>query len=175
MSECFIGEIRMFGGNFAPMDWAACDGQQLSISQNDVLYSLIGTTYGGDGYQSFNLPDLRGRTPIHMGTGSGLTPRSIGQAIGAEQVTVDSTTMAAHTHPLVANSTNAGAVYDPTGKVLCQSTSPGKLYTALAGTDVSMHASSVTSSGGGQAHDNMMPSLCLNFIIALNGYYPSRS
>ncbi len=178
MSECFIGEIRMFGGNYAPMDWSTCDGQTLAIAQQDVLFSLIGITYGGDGSTNFKLPDLRGRIPVHQGQGAGMTNRIIGQVIGAEQVAIDSTTMPAHTHPLAANSTTTGAVSNPTGKVLCQTaggTVPGKLYTASAGTQVSLNAASVTNAGGGQAHNTMMPSLCINFIIALNGYYPTRS
>jgi microcystin-dependent protein len=165
----------MFGGNYAPMDWSTCDGQTLAIAQQDVLYSLIGTIYGGDGINNFKLPDLRGRVPVHQGQGAGMTNRIIGQVIGAEQVILDSSTMPSHTHALNANSTTTGAVNNPTGKVLCQTTAPGKVYSATAGTQVSLNAASVTNAGGGQAHNNMMPSLCMNFIIALSGYYPTRA
>lgn len=166
----------MFSGNYAPQDWAFCDGTLLAISQNDVLYSLIGVTYGGDGATNFKLPDLRGRIPIHKGTGPGLTPRTIGQFGGTEAETVNETTMPTHTHPLYASS-SAGNGNTPSGtKVPAQiggSNTP-YLYAANATTPVTMNASSVTGITGSQAHSNLMPALCINYIIALNGYYPQQ-
>ncbi len=174
MSDPFIGEIKIFGGNFAPMDWATCDGQTMSIAQHDALYSLIGTTYGGDGTTNFKLPDLRGRIPIHMGTAPGMTPRYIGQPIGTEQETLNLNTMPAHSHSL-AGSLNAAHSNDPNGRVLGTCTGEAKIYTSSTGAQVTMNQNSVTSAGSESAHNNMMPALCLNFIIALNGIYPSRS
>lgn len=173
MSECFIGEIRMFGGNFAPMDWAQCDGQTLSISQNDVLYSLIGITYGGDGQTTFKLPDLRGRIPIHMGTGPGLTPRIIGQSFGTEQETVQTGTMPAHTHTLYANSA-AGTSASPAGNVLASSTATVQIYTATTTAPIAMSPGALGVVGGNQSHSNLMTTQCVNFIIALSGIYPTR-
>ncbi len=177
MSDNFIGEIRMFGGNYAPMDWAFCNGQSMDINQNDVLYSLIGTTYGGDGQVKFNLPDLQGRLPLHMGSGPGLTPRVIGEKGGVEIVAVTEGTMPQHSHPFYA-STNAGNTNVPANtKVLGQITganTPG-LYSATTTSNVTMNAQSVTSTNpGGMPHDNLMPALCISFIIALSGIYPTR-
>jgi microcystin-dependent protein len=170
MSECFIGEIRIFGGNYAPMDWAVCDGQTLTIAQNDVLYSLIGTTYGGDGQTNFKLPDLRGRIPVHMGQGPGLTPRTTGQSIGAEQVILGASDMPAHTHVAQGNS-SAGTQSSPENGVWAASSlNQFSANTATA----AMNTAALASAGGGQSHDNLMPYLCINFIIALSGIYPSR-
>lgn len=174
MSECFIGEIRMFGGNYAPLDWAQCDGQTLNINQNDVLYSLIGTIYGGDGVFTFKLPDMRGRIPIHMGTGSGLTQRIIGQSFGAESVVLDTGGLPQHTHALYASS-NDGTSNNPAGNVLGNSTQTVKIYTDTSTASTPMNPSSLSMAGGNTAHPNMMPTQCLNFIIALTGIYPSRS
>lgn len=175
MSEYFIGEIRMFGGNFAPLDWAQCDGQTLSISQNDVLYSLLGITYGGDGVNNFKLPDLRGRVPIHMGTGTGLTTRIIGQYFGTEGETVQTASLPAHNHTLSANSTAATA-YSPTGNMLAAGAGTIQTYNATTTSPVTMNSAVLASTaGGGQSHSNLMPALCVNFIIALAGIYPTRS
>jgi len=177
MSDQFIGEIRMFGGNFAPMDWALCNGQQLSISQNDVLYSLIGVTYGGDGVSYFNLPDMRGRVPVHKGTGTNLTPRPIGQKGGEENVTITETTMPSHTHPFNASKNAANSIAPSNTKVLGQVTGANApaIYTATNTSSVAMNSASVTNVSGGLYHTNLMPSLCVNFIIALNGIYPQQS
>jgi microcystin-dependent protein len=175
MSDQFYGEIRMFGGNYAPQDWALCNGQALQISQYSTLYSLIGTTYGGDGVTTFNLPDLRGRVPIHMGTGSGLTPRTIAQSIGAESVTVTADTLPSHAHTLYAGSAT-GTLYDPAGNILagCTTTNVLQSYTTTNATPIAMNPAAIQSSGSSQAHSNMMPTLCINFIIALEGYFPQR-
>lgn len=174
MSECFVGEIRMFGGNFAPVNWAQCDGQTLSISQNDVLFSLIGTTYGGDGINTFKLPDMRGRIPIHMGTGPGLTTRIIGQAFGAESVVLNTGGMPQHTHALYASSSD-GTSNNPAGNVLAGSTQTVLIYTSTSTAPITMSSSALGVAGGNTAHPNMMPTQCVNFIIALAGIYPSRS
>ncbi len=170
MAEPFLGEIIMFGGNFAPRGWALCDGQLLAISQNDALFSLLGTIYGGDGRTTFGLPDLRGRAPIHEGSGPGLTPRTIGQKSGTETQSLSVGTMPAHTHTLAASSTEADS-NAPAGKVLADTNSA--LY-AGSGTEVPTSIP-IGNSGGGGAHENMMPFLVINFCIALQGLYPSRA
>jgi microcystin-dependent protein len=177
MSEYFIGEIRMFGGTFAPLDWAFCNGQTLSISQNDVLYSLIGVTYGGDGVSTFNLPDLQGRVPIHMGTGTGLTTRIIGNKVGTETVTLQTTNLPQHNHTLSASSASTNATAVPANtKVLGTATGNLTLYVSTNTASTVMNSASISASaGGGTSHDNMAPTLCVNFIIALAGIYPTRS
>ena len=168
----FIGEIKMFAGTFAPRSWALCDGQLLSISQNDALFSLLGTIYGGDGRTTFGLPDLRGRLPVHAGSGPGLTQRNIGQKGGAENVTVTVDQLPAHTH--TPQGTNApGTSSDPDGAIPAGATG-GSNY-ASDDPALAMNASAVSSTGGGQSHTNVMPFLCVNFIIALQGIYPSRN
>lgn len=174
MSEYFVGEIRMFGGNFEPMDWAFCDGRTLQISDYDVLYTLIGTTYGGNGSTNFNLPDLRGRIPIHMGQGPNLTNRLIGGSFGAEGVTLQAANIPAHTH--VINTGAAATTAAPANNY------PGNsvgfnLYSSAAAPDSTMNPAAVEASGGvpgPQPHSNLMPTLCVNFIIALSGIYPDR-
>jgi microcystin-dependent protein len=176
MTQPYIGEIRMFGGNFAPQNWAFCNGQATSIAQNQVLYSLIGTTYGGDGQSTFNLPNLQGRLCVGMGQGNGLSNYTIGQTGGTETVTLTATTMAAHSHPLLATSTPANQV-SPAG--LLTGTAPaGFMYTvpgSPAPTFGNLNQQACTSTGGSQPHPNLMPSLCVTFIIALFGIFPSRS
>jgi microcystin-dependent protein len=172
MSEPFIGEIQMFAGNFAPRSWALCDGQLLAISQNDALFSLLGTTYGGDGRTTFGLPDLRGRIPIHMGTGPGLSPRSLGSKAGTENETITSNQLPAHGHPVKASSSVADASA-PGNRVVAES-SLFDLYQSAAPSAV-MSSSTVGSSGSNQSHGNVMPFQCVNFIIALVGVYPSRN
>lgn len=172
MSDCFVGEIRMFGGTFAPMDWAFCDGSTMPISQYDVLYSLIGTTYGGDGVTNFKLPDLRGRIPVHMGQGPGLTNRAIGTSFGTEAETLQTAHIPSHSHVISAG--GDGTTAAPAGNY------PGNsigfsLYSAAV-PDSLMNPASVGSSSPtpAQPHPNLMPSLCVNFIIATNGFYPTR-
>lgn len=173
MSEPFLAEIKIIGFNFAPRGWAYCDGQILPINQNQSLYSLLGTTYGGDGRTSFALPDLRSRTPIHRGDG-----HSLGQKSGAETVTLTAAEIAAHTHALKASSSlgdsrspaNAGV-----GNLLA-AVAPDPLYrNPEAANATAMRSGSVTNAGGGQAHDNMQPYLTLGFVIALQGLFPSRN
>ena len=170
MSEPFLAEVRIIGFNFAPRGWAFCDGQILPINQNQSLYSLLGTTYGGDGRTSFALPDLRGRTPIHVGSSNG-TSHTLGQKSGEETHTLSAAEMPSHDHVAQASSDNAtGGI--PVDTALARSTLP--LYHTPANL-TAMNAMSVSNVGGGQAHENMMPYLALNFCIALRGLFPSRN
>ena len=169
MSQPYVGEIRMFGGNFAPAGWMLCEGQLLPISQYEVLFNLIGTTYGGDGQSTFGLPDLRGRIPIHQGSGNVLAQQG-----GAEAVTLTVQQIPAHSHPLLATTNQASG------------TSPANQVPALTqaatitpyGTDaplVPLSPNSVSTVGGSQPHNNCQPYLCINFIISLFGVFPSQT
>lgn len=167
----FVGEIRWVGFNFAPRGWAFCDGQLLAISQNDALFSLLGTIYGGDGRTTFGLPDLRGRAPVHMGSGPGLTPRNIGAKGGQENVTLSSTQLPAHPHTLKASS--ASASYGTAAGAILASKRRTRIYSS--GTpNADMASNTLTTVGGNQSHNNMPPYRTLNCIIALTGIYPSR-
>lgn len=172
MSEPFVGEVRMFAGNFAPRGWAFCDGQLLAVSQNDALFSLLGTIYGGDGRTTFGLPDLRGRLPIHAGTGPGLSPRRLGAKAGAEKVTVTVNQLPSHTHGWPAfDGTPQNDV--PTDALLGKGSA--RLYQpALGAGRVNMNSGVIGHTGGSRSHTNLMPFLCIHFIIALVGIYPSR-
>jgi microcystin-dependent protein len=162
----------MFAGNFAPAGWALCQGQLMPISENDTLFQLIGTTYGGDGQSTFGLPDLQGRVPIHQGTFQSLTS-VIGQKSGTETVSVTIQTMPLHTHPFLA-STNPGKALTPIGNVLAAP--PTIDIYKLANPGTAMNAQAVTTDmGGNQPHDNMQPYLCINFIISLFGIFPSQT
>jgi len=171
MAEPFVGEIRMFAGNFAPRGWAFCSGQLLAVSQNDALFSLFGTLYGGDGRTTFGLPDLRGRIPIHAGQGPGLSPRSLGSKSGVEKVTLTTNQLPSHTHP-VKGTNDAGNSTEPAGRLPASSTTIS-LYASVAPT-VDFNAAAVPGVGGSGSHSNLMPFLCINFIVALFGIYPSR-
>jgi microcystin-dependent protein len=171
MSEPFLAEIRIFGFNFAPRGWALCDGQILPINQYQALYSLLGTTYGGDGRTSFGLPDLRGRVPLHEGQGSGLSNRALGSKGGVENVVLTGAQMPNHTHTL--NGTGVAATTDsPAGAVFAQTLDDRY---APATELVNAASEAILNAGGSQAHDNMQPSLVLNFCIALQGTFPSRN
>lgn len=169
MSTPYVGEIRLFAGNFAPVGWMLCQGQLLSIADNDVLFQLIGTTYGGDGQTSFSLPDLRGRVPVHQGQGPGTSPRTIGEVSGTETVTLLAAQMPVHTHALHASS--AAASGSTPGGALLAATTVASYDTNPATT--AMAASAVGSTGAAQPHDNMAPTLALNYIISLFGVFPS--
>lgn len=171
MSDPFIGEIRLFAGNFAPQGWAFCQGQLMAISQNDALFALIGTTYGGDGQSNFALPNLSGRIPLHQGQGPGLTPRTIGELSGAETVTLTTAQIPQHTHAMNASSAAATGT-SPAGAVLA-ATSVASYDTAAATT--AMAAGALGSAGGSQPHENMAPTLALNYIISLFGIFPSQN
>lgn len=173
MSEPFLAEVRIVGFNFAPRGWAFCDGQILPINQNQSLYSLLGTTYGGDGRTSFALPDLRGRTPIHVGRSNGGGHHDLGQKSGEETHTLSANEMPQHTHILHASSSD-GNTQAPQGHVLARTVS--NLYEANASAiGPNIQPGTVTNVGGSQAHDNMQPYLTLNFCIALQGLFPSRN
>lgn len=167
MAQPFVGEIRMFAGNFEIAGWAFCDGRLLPISENEVLFTLIGTTYGGDGQSTFALPDLRGRIPIHNGNGFILA-----ESGGAEQVTLTVQQIASHTHPLIAT-TSVANQSSPSNNIAAQSTA-ADLYiedTATAG----LAPSAITPTGGSQPHTNFQPYLCVTFLISLFGIFPRFS
>jgi microcystin-dependent protein len=172
MSEPFVGEIRMFAGNFAPRSWAFCDGQLLAVSQNDALFSLFGTIYGGDGRTTFGLPDLRGRIPIHAGSGPGLSPRQIGASGGEERVTLTNNQMPAHNHGSINFSGDTGDSPVPGAKV--PAVAPADIYTDDL-SSANMSSNGVTRVGDSRSHSNLMPYLCIHFIVALFGIYPSRT
>ncbi|MDJ0705573.1 MAG: tail fiber protein [Leptolyngbyaceae cyanobacterium MO_188.B28] len=174
MSDPFLGEIRMFAGNFAPRSWSFCNGQLLATSQNDALFSLLGTIYGGDGRTTFGLPDLRGRLPIHQGTGAGLSSRRIGSRGGAETETLAINQMPSHTHILQGSDNNASSD-NPSGAVLAKRTVDFYKKNPDQSKVIDFPSTVVESTGGGQPHSNMQPYLGINFIICLAGIYPSRS
>lgn len=171
MANPYVGEIRLFAGNFAPAGWMLCQGQLLSIAENDVLFALIGTTYGGDGQTTFALPDLRGRVPVHQGQGPGLSPRGLGELGGTETVTLLSAQMPAHTHAMHASTAVASGTA-PGGALLAATSvasyDPGVGLTPMA-------AGAVGSAGGAQPHDNMAPTLVVNHIISVFGVFPSQA
>ena len=180
MSEPFLGEIRMVGWNFAANGWALCNGQLMSISQYSALFSLLGTTYGGNGTTNFALPDLQGRVPINQGTGLGLSPYTIGQSSGSENITLLANQMPVHSH-LMGVSNLPGAVADPTNAISGQGNAGGgrspvpvSNYVSTAATGT-LAPTAIASSGGNLPHSNIQPFLCINFIIALNGIFPSRN
>lgn len=175
MSEPFTAEIRIFAGNFAPRGWAFCDGQLLPIAQNTALFSLIGTTYGGDGRTTTALPNLQGRAPMHPGRGPGLTSRRLGEKVGTETVTLVEAQIPNHTHTARAANQFGGNVDTPTNTTAFNRASAGFAYHVDATTNLGDLASeTLATTGGGQAHTNLQPFLTLNFIIALVGTYPSR-
>ncbi|HOZ03807.1 MAG TPA: tail fiber protein [Arenimonas sp.] len=178
MSTPYIGEIRMFGFGTrgAPNGWQACDGSLLAISEYDALFALIGTTYGGDGQTTFGVPELRGRLPIHQGTGPGLSTYVIGQKAGTETVTVLPTQMPAHTHTAIA--TSAASTSLTPGNTLLPGAVSGDVFyaTDLTGaTAISMSAQSTSQSGGSQPHENRMPTLTVQYCIATQGIFPSQA
>jgi len=172
MSQPFVGEIRMFGGNFAPVGWAFCNGALLPISENETLFNLIGTTYGGDGQATFGLPDLQGRIPIHAGQGPGLSQNyQLGEQGGVESVTITAQTTPIHNHPLIA-STATATNPSPDGNILAASATIAPYVIDIAGP--TLVATAVQNVGGSQPHDNMMPYLCVSFIISLFGIFPHQ-
>ncbi len=170
MGQPFIGEIRLFGGNFAPAGWAFCDGSLMAIADNNALFSLIGTTYGGDGQSTFGLPDLRGRVPVHQGTVTGAS-LTIGELGGTESVTLTTQQMPGHQHSLEA-SNKVGGASNPVGRVFAQGP-PGAVQIYTQDNSVVPTATPVSSAGGSQPHENRQPLLALSFIISLFGVFPS--
>ena len=166
MAQPYVGEIRMFAGNFAPAGWMFCEGQLMPISENETLFNLIGTTYGGDGQSTFSLPDLRGRLPIHMGNGFVLAETG-----GAEEITLTVNQLPAHGHPML-GSTNVAQDTSPANTVVGQTSGGGLLYIQDI-PDSNMSSQAITSIGGSQPHTNFQPYLCVDFIISLFGIFPS--
>jgi microcystin-dependent protein len=169
MSGYYLGEIRMVGFNFAPRGWALCSGQIMSIQQNTALFSLLGTTYGGNGQTTFGLPDLRGRVPMNWGNGPGLTPRVQGEMDGVENVTLLNTQMPQHSHLLQAS--DEATTKSPSNAFPAFTSSPA--YSATA--NQTMSPAAVAASGGSQPHENMQPYLAVTFAIAITGIFPSRN
>lgn len=172
MAQPYVGEIRMFAGNFAPVGWAFCDGQLLPIAENETLFQLIGTTYGGDGEETFALPNLQSRVPLHMGTGPDGVTYPLSQMAGTEAETLTVQQIPVHTHALLATS-SPGAQSGPAGQVLARDTG-----TDLYGSDspyVNMAAQAIGPAGGSQPHENVQPFLCINYIISLFGIFPSQT
>ncbi|HEY0150073.1 MAG TPA: tail fiber protein [Allosphingosinicella sp.] len=176
MSDPFTGEIRMFGGNYAPAGWMFCSGQLLPISEYEALYNLIGTTYGGDGQTNFALPNLQGRIPVHMGQGPGLSNRIIGEAAGSETVTLTTQQIPSHSHAMLATAT--GQQSSPDGALLATpvSTQAGvNAYLANTVPNVPLTPMMIQPAGGSQPHDNCQSYLCVSYIISLYGIYPPPS
>lgn len=174
MSQPYVGEIRMFAGNFAPAGWMFTEGQLLPISEYETLFNLIGTTYGGDGQTTFALPDLRGRLPLHMGQGPGLSNYNLAQTGGVETVTLTNNTIPQHNHPLLASTTLAQGS-TPQNNVTGQSGSSGKIYRPATTLNQQMAPNSIGLTGGSQPHNNFQPYLCISFIISLFGVFPSQT
>jgi microcystin-dependent protein len=172
MSQPYSGEIRMFGGSFAPAGWAFCDGQTMPISQNDALFVILGTTYGGDGQETFNLPDLQGRVPLHQGQGPGISQNYVlGEKGGVESVTITAQQTPIHTHPLLASSAQ-GTSKEPVGNSPAIST--GDVYVNEP-PNVPLSPQAVTIFGGSQPHENIQPYLVVSFIISLFGLFPNQN
>lgn len=173
MGSPYIGEIRMFAGSFAPAGWAKADGRPMPISQNETLFNLIGTTYGGDGQSTFDLPNLNGRAPVHQGQGPGISQTyTIGESGGVEQVTLTTQQIPQHNHSVIASGDNALAT-NPSSNILASSITV-KLYTQDNAT-VPMNAQSLQPVGGSQPHENMQPYLVITFIISLFGIFPTQN
>jgi len=175
MAQPYVGEIRMFAGNFAPAGWMFCEGQLLPISENETLFQLIGTTYGGDGQETFSLPDMRGRIPLHAGTrsGDGIVIQQA-ETGGAETVTLTTQQIPAHGHGLRGTSDAASPAYTAANGALAK-TAGANVYALSPGGLNSMKANRVIATGGSQPHSNMAPYLCINYIISLFGLYPSQT
>lgn len=177
MADPFLGEIRMFAGNFAPAGWALCNGRLLPISENDALYALLGTIYGGDGVTTFALPNLQGRVAVGLGTGPGLTTVNIGELAGVESVTLTANQLPSHTHSVQA-STNVGTTDTPTATTVLSAAGPSTTTLtpyATSGTLTAMSPASTTPAGNSLPHENMQPYLAINYIIALQGVFPSQN
>lgn len=174
MADPFVAEIRIFGFNFAPRGWAFCDGQLLPISQNTALFSLLGTTYGGNGKSTFALPNLQGCAPMHPGQGPGLSLHDLGETGGSETVTLLESEIPSHGHTLAAQSTPLGGTANPTGNTLNRVAS-GNLYAVSNANLVAMAPEALAPAGGSQPHNNMMPYLTASFCIAMQGVFPLRS
>jgi len=175
MSTPYLGEIRLFSYTFAPVGWQLCDGSLLNISDNEALYTLIGTTFGGDGVNTFAVPDLRGRVPLHWGPGNGLSPRVMGQLDGSESVTLTSAQLPTHTHSFAATSAIA-SINSPGNTAELGGLGTDTMYTSvISGNSVSPSSAMISQIGGSQPHENLMPTLTASFCIAVNGIFPSQN
>ncbi|HXD45250.1 MAG TPA: tail fiber protein [Pseudolabrys sp.] len=182
MTQPYVGEIRMFGGNFAPRGWMLCNGQLLAIAQYNALFALLGTTYGGNGTTNFALPNLQSRISVGQGNGAGLTPRTLGETGGQETVTLAMTQMPPHMHGLNASLTAAASGGQTPGSTVILGTpnGSGELYVVDDGSQPPptvevLPSASCSQAGGSQPHENIMPVLCVTYIIAINGIFPSRN
>jgi microcystin-dependent protein len=179
MSQPFIGEIRCFGFQFAPASWAFCDGQLMAIDQNPALYSILGTTFGGNGTTTFGLPNLQGAAPMHWGNGPGGFNTTIGQPLGTPMVTVTIAQTPAHAHTITAQELGSGGVVErtatPNPNAWLSDSSPGGVYNYTPTINAPFSPSALTSVGGSSPHENMQPYLAVNFCICLNGVFPSRN
>ncbi|MBC7906668.1 MAG: phage tail protein [Rhodospirillaceae bacterium] len=177
MSEAYIGEIRIFAGNFAPLNWQACDGQLMPVNQNEALFSLLGTTYGGDGVNTFGLPNLKGRVPVGYGQGTGLSNRPFAQTFGATSVTLTQANYPAHTHAVTADAAVQTTTCNATGHLWGQSLPSGSLFAYVDGATnpaLTTMASVAANAGTGLPHENMQPYAVVTMIIATLGMYPTR-
>jgi microcystin-dependent protein len=174
MSDPFVAEIRIFAGNFAPTGWAQCNGQLLPISQNTALFSLLGTTYGGDGKSTFALPNLQGSAPMHPGQGQGLSERFLGEQGGSQFVTLIQSEMPLHTHQLLGSGFDADLKIPSPARVLAKAVNTNVYQTTANANLTQLAPQTVAPTGGGHPHNNMQPYLVLNFIIALQGIFPPR-
>jgi len=172
MAQPYVGEIRIFAGNFAPAGWMFCEGQLLDISENEVLFQLIGTTYGGDGQSTFGLPDLRGRLPVHPGNGVGALNLQLAETAGTESVTLTANHIPAHTHAVRASTDAASPAFGAANGVLGK-TAGTNMYALMPTNQGNMMANRGQATGGSQPHNNMQPYLCVDYIISLFGIFPS--
>lgn len=173
MADPYVGEIRIFAGNYAPVDWALCDGSLIRIQQNSALFSVIGTTYGGDGKTTFALPNFMGAAPIHQGSGAGLTPRTLGESGGSQTVTLLSTELPNHTHGVNAQLTPTDGA-GPEGAIWASSAASRGQAIYSATPNVAMNPLALNITGSSQPHNNMQPFVAMTFIIALQGVYPPK-
>lgn len=175
--EPLIGQIMMFAGNFAPRGWAFCDGQALPIAENEALFAILGTTYGGDGRTTFCLPDLRGRVPVHAGHAPDLSPREIGDSFGAESVALTATQLPEHRHELLVSKAEADTdnpEQAALGSTAIYANVTEGSHRQKAAPQVPLNSKTIGLTGGSAPHENMQPSLCINYIIAVQGVFPSR-
>jgi microcystin-dependent protein len=180
MAQPYVGQMMMFAGNFAPAGWMMCQGQLVPISENDTLFQLIGTTYGGDGQETFGLPDMQGRIPIHQGTGPGLSTYTIGQSGGVESVTLTTQQIPVHTHIPTTNTAGANSPVPTANTILADETTLNQpaggnafAYLPPGGTQVTMPAATVAPTGGSQPHENIQPIITVTWIISMFGVFPS--
>jgi len=177
MADPYIGEIRIFGFSYAPLDWAYCDGQLLPIAQYQALFAILGTTFGGNGQTNFALPNMQGNAPMHWGNGPGLTPRTLGQLLGTTNVTLTNQEMPAHNHMFYGATAGDPAqwVPQPTNQAQLSSATPGQVYTSTATPQVAFSPKAIGPAGQSQPHGNLQPLLTMNFCVCLYGVFPPHN